>query len=78
MRLASRKTVRVSAHSCSVRANYFSSRDVVLDICLLVSIVLAWLVPQFGDGVLGAIEQFGIRLAQRKHLAILVIALVPF
>jgi hypothetical protein len=57
-------------------SHYFSSRDVILDISLLVSLVLAWFVPQFGGGVLGTIERFGIRLAQRKHLAIFVIALV--
>lgn len=57
-------------------SHYFSSRDVALDISFLCSIVLAWFVPQFGDGILSTAERFGTQLAQRKRLAVLTIALV--
>jgi hypothetical protein len=56
-------------------SQHFPFRDIVLDLCLLASVVLAWFIPRFGDDILGAIERFGTKLAQRRRLAILLIAL---
>ena len=56
---------------------YFSFRDVLLDLTFLASLVFAWFVPRFGDGIFRAVERYGTLLARRKRRSILFIALLP-
>jgi hypothetical protein len=45
-------------------------RQIVAGLSLLPCLVLAWFMPKWGDRVIGPIEKFGMRLAERKRLAI--------
>ncbi|HXM95655.1 MAG TPA: hypothetical protein VOA64_15615 [Candidatus Dormibacteraeota bacterium] len=56
---------------------YFSFREVLVDLSLVVCLVVAWYAPQLGERTLGMAERFGTRFAQKKSLSILTIAIVP-
>ncbi|HKW64839.1 MAG TPA: hypothetical protein VJN89_19955 [Candidatus Acidoferrum sp.] len=57
-------------------AEHFSKKEFVIDLILLGFLVVAWLAPEFGKRVLDPIENFSARLARRRGLAILLIALL--
>lgn len=56
---------------------YFSFRDVLLDLAFLASLVFACIAPRFGERICRAIERFGAILARRKNPAIICVALLP-
>jgi hypothetical protein len=58
-------------HTLVIRLGY---REVIPDVVLLLSVVLAWYKPQFCGGFFDAIERAGARLAERKGAAILLLA----
>ena len=49
-------------------------REIISDLLLLLCLVLAWFKPQFCGDFFGAVERAGARLAERKHLAIVLLA----
>ncbi len=49
-------------------------REIILDLLLLLCLVFAWYRPQFWGGFFGAVERAGARLAERKRLAIVLLA----
>ncbi|MGD0482995.1 MAG: hypothetical protein ABSA42_22700 [Terracidiphilus sp.] len=49
--------------------NYFPAGEILRDLIFLGSLILACLVPRFGEGFFCRIEGFGSRLAERKLLA---------
>jgi len=57
-------------------AEHFSKKEIIVDLIFLVALVLAWLAPGFGKQVFDPIEKFASRLAERRVLAIVLIALV--
>jgi hypothetical protein len=52
-------------------------QQVICGLILLPCLALAWVMPQLGGRVLGRLEEFGMRLAETKRLAIISIAVVP-
>jgi hypothetical protein len=60
----------------SFLAEHFSKKEITIDLIFLAFLVLAWLAPEFGKRVFNPIEKFSARLAERRGLAILSIALV--
>jgi hypothetical protein len=55
----------------------FSPLEITLDLLIFVAFVVAWRVPLLGTRIMNAAERLGERLARRKGLAILVIAVAP-
>src|SRR5258708_26457768 len=49
-------------------------QQIICGLVLQPCLVVAWVMPRLGDRAFGAIERFGIRLAERKALAIVSIA----
>ena len=60
----------------SFLAEHFTKKEIAIDLVFFSSLILAWLAPEFGKRVFDSIEKFSARLAQRRSLAILFIALV--
>lgn len=60
----------------SLVAEHFLTRETVIDLILLIVLFLAWLAPEFGTRIFEAAEQFAARLALRRVLAILLVALL--
>jgi hypothetical protein len=74
--LAGKWLAILAASMLSFWSEHFSKRDIVIDLIFLAALVLAWLAPEFGEQIFDPIEKFAARLAQRRVLAILLIALV--
>ncbi len=49
-------------------------REIISDLLLLLCLIAAWYRPQFGEGFFRAIERAGTRLAEKKRLAIVLLA----
>ena len=49
-------------------------REIISDLLLLLCLVFAWFKPQLGEGFFCAVERAGMRLAQRKRLASVLLA----
>jgi|SRR5438874_931587 len=59
----------------SLLRGYFSGVSLFLDLVFLASLILAGFAPQLGGGAFNALEKFGARLANKKRLATVSIAL---
>lgn len=65
-----------AARMFSFLAQHFSKKEIAIDLIFLAFLVLAWLAPQFGKQIIDPVEKFLARVAKRRSLAILLIALL--
>jgi hypothetical protein len=54
----------------------YEIKIIVKGLALLICLTVAWYAPLFGDGIFGAMEDFGARLSRKKGWAVLSVAVI--
>lgn len=58
-------------------SRYFTRREAIADVLLLLCLAIAWIYPRLGENILSPIERAAQRFAAKKRLAIALMAFAP-